>query len=253
MVHPDAAKGFARGARDYEAGRPSYPKEAIDAIVSEYAIGPSTVVVDVGAGTGKFTRLLTATQAELLAVEPVAEMREVFAETVPGVPIVDGTGEAIPVDDASVDVLTAAQVFHWVDGARGVAEIERVLKPGAGIAFIWNRRDTTVAWPKAIERLMDSVAGDAPRYASEPGRGWRDVMEADGRFGEMRRLEFRLDHPTSLEATLARVASTSYVSALPDDERAGILDEVRAIVAGAGLGTEFTEPYITEVFLCRKK
>ena len=105
MVHQAAASGFERGARDYEAGRPSYPDDAVDFIVRELSIGAGTRVVDLGAGTGKFTRLLVPTGADILAVEPVAGMRNVFAEVVPSVPIVDGTGEQLPVDDESVDVL----------------------------------------------------------------------------------------------------------------------------------------------------
>lgn len=253
MVHEAAAAGFERGARDYEAGRPGYPGDAVDFIVGELSIGPGTRVVDLGAGTGKFTRLLVPTGADILAVEPVAGMRDVFAEAVPGVPVVDGTGEDLPVDDGSVDVLTAAQTFHWVVPDAGVAEAHRVLKSGGGVALLWNSRDLAAGWTQRIKDLMDRVAGDAPRYASANDDDWKDAFAAHGGFTPLVLETFRLDHPTTLDATLARVASTSYVSALPDTERAAVIEETRTIVAEAGLGQSFTEPYITEVFLCRKR
>lgn len=252
-VHPAAAKGFARGARDYELGRPSYPREAVDLVVAEHRIGPGSVVVDVGAGTGKFTRLLVPSGAELLAVEPVPEMRAVFEEVVPGVPVVDGTGESIPVDPASVDVVVAAQTFHWVQPHEGATEVHRVLRPGGGVAMLWNSRDTAFGFARRIKELMDRVAGGAPRYASDRDDAWKTAFSGHGGFTEWRTAEFRLDHPTTLEATLARVSSTSYVSALDDAAREAVLDEVRAIVAAEGLGVSFTEPYATEVFLCTKR
>lgn len=253
MIHSAAASGFSRGARDYEAGRPSYPAPAVEHVVATFGVDSSTRVIDLGAGTGKFTRLLVPTGASILAVEPVAEMRDVFRGAVPGVEIADGTGEAIPVGDASVDLVTAAQAFHWVEPAAGVAEAHRVLRPGGGVAFLWNSRDLTVGWTAQITQLMDRVAGDAPRYGSAEDDAWKDAFAAHAGFTALERAEFRLDHPTTLEATLARVASTSYVSALDDSRRAEVLDEVRDIVAAAGLGERFTEPYVTEVFLCHKR
>lgn len=253
MVHEAASAGFGRGARDYEAGRPSYPARAVEHVVGELAIGPASRVVDLGAGTGKFTRLLVPTGARIVAVEPVAEMREVFREVVPGVEVVDGTGEAVPVDDAFADAVTAAQVFHWVQPAAGVAEVHRVLRDGGGVALLWNSRDRSVGWTRRIAELMDGLVGDAPRYAGDRDAAWQAALADHGGFTSMSRREFRLDHPTTLDATLARVASTSYVSALADNERAAVLDEVRAIVRAEGLGEAFVEHYVTEVFVCHKR
>ncbi len=129
-IHPAAARGFARGADEYEAGRPSYPAGAVDMIVREFAIGPGSTVVDVGAGTGKFTRLLVPSGARVVGVEPVAEMREVFSRVLPDIEVMDSTAESLPFGDASVDVVTAAQTFHWVDAVPAVAEVARVLRPG---------------------------------------------------------------------------------------------------------------------------
>lgn len=249
-IHDAAARGFARGAEEYERGRPSYAAGAVELLVRELSIGPDTTVVDVGAGTGKFTRLLVPTGARVVGVEPVAEMREVFGRVLPGVEVVDGTAESMPLGDALADVVTAAQTFHWVDAVPAVAEVARVLRPGGGFGLVWNSRDTSVPWVRQVKELMDRVAGDAPRYGSASGGGWRQAVADHGGFGPVERAEVGHEHPMTPETMRARVASTSYVSALPDAEREEVLREVDAIVAP--LGASFAEPYVTEVFWCRR-
>lgn len=249
-IHQAAARGFARGADEYEAGRPSYPSDAVDMIVRELSIGPGSTVVDVGAGTGKFTRLLLPSGARVIGVEPVAEMRDVFSRVLPDVEVLDGTAESVPFADASVDVVTAAQTFHWVDAVPAVAEVARVLRPGGGLVLLWNLRDLSVAWPAQIKALMDRVAGDAPRYGSASGGGWQRAVADHSGFGPVEKATFRHDHPMTPATVRARVSSTSYVSTLPDAERESVLQEVDAIVAP--LGESFAEPYLTEVFWCRR-
>lgn len=249
-IHQAAARGFARGADEYEAGRPSYPSDAVEMVVREFAIGPASTVVDVGAGTGKFTRLLVPSGARVIGVEPVAEMREVFSRVVPGVEAIDGTAESLPFGDASVDVVTAAQAFHWVDAVPAVAEVARVLRPGGGLVLLWNLRDLSVPWSAQIKALMDRVAGDAPRYGTASGGGWQQAVAAHGGFAPVEKATFRHDHPMTPATVRDRVSSTSYVSALPDAEREAVLQEVDAIVAP--LGPSFAEPYLTEVFWCRR-
>jgi SAM-dependent methyltransferase len=245
-IHDAAARGFARGAEEYERGRPSYAAGAVERLVRELSIGPGTTVVDLGAGTGKFTRLLAPTGARVIGVERVAEMRDVFARVLPGVDVVEGTAESMPFGDGSVDVVTAAQTFHWVDAPAAVAEVARVLRHGGGFGLVWNSRDTSVPWVRQVKELMDRVAGDAPRY----GSGWRRAVVDHGGFGPVERAEVGHDQPMTPATMRARVASTSYVSALPDGEREEVLREVDAIVAP--LGESFAEPYVTEVFWCRR-
>src|SRR5687768_6626315 len=115
-IHDIAARGFERGAADYEEGRPGYPAAVVEAI----GVSAGFDAVDLGAGTGKFTRLLATAGASVVAVEPVEAMRLVFREVLPNVEVVDGTGESIPLPDASADVVTAAQAFHWLDAERAL-------------------------------------------------------------------------------------------------------------------------------------
>src|SRR5690606_31635189 len=120
------ARSFGAAAEEYERGRPSYPAEAIAWLVPEDA----RVVVDVGAGTGKMTRALGAPGREVIAVEPSAGMREQFARVLPEVELLMGAAEAIPLPDATADVLVYAQAWHWVDPERAIPEAARVLRPG---------------------------------------------------------------------------------------------------------------------------
>ena len=133
VIHESAAKGFAAGADAYERGRPSYSPEAIAHIVRELRIGPGKTVLDLAAGTGKLTRQLVPSGAELVAVEPIPEMRAKLAAAVPQAEIRDGTAEAIPAENHSIDAVVVGQAFHWFDGIRALSEIRRVLRPDGGL------------------------------------------------------------------------------------------------------------------------
>src|ERR1700761_4890891 len=128
-IHDEARRGFQVGAAAYERGRPSYPGEAIAWLAEDLDLGPGRTVLDVGAGTGKLTRELVASGASVVAVEPVPAMRAVLEQTVPGAQAMDGTAEALPFGDQSVDAIAVAQAFHWFDVPRTLAEFHRVLRP----------------------------------------------------------------------------------------------------------------------------
>ena len=125
-----AADGFAQNANDYEQSRPSYPAAAMACIVGRAGIGPGRRVVDLAAGTGKLTRLLVPSGAEVIAVEPVAAMRDELVRAVPGIEVLDGTAEAIPLPDESAAAMTVGQAFHWFDPEASLREMRRVLEPG---------------------------------------------------------------------------------------------------------------------------
>ena len=236
-INAAAAVGFQRGADDYERARPSYPSEAIDLIVRECRLGPGVSVCDLAAGTGKLTRLLVPSGAQLIAVEPVAAMREQLATAVPGVDVVDGTAEAIPLGDASVDALTVAQAFHWFDPERALPELHRVLRPGGHLVLIWNVRDETVDWVREFTELVVARGGGRP-YTPYHQLGSGEAMTADhdevvrasGLFGEVATAWFANPQVVTLDDVVARAASTSFVSALDDGPRQDLLDEVRSLV-----------------------
>ena len=222
-VHRAAAVGFERGAQAYERSRPSYPEPAVELVADVLGAGPGRSVLDLAAGTGKFTRLLIPTGAAVVAVEPVAAMRAELHQSLPAVTVLDGTAEAIPLDDGSVDGAVAAQAFHWFDAPAALAEIHRVLRPEGRLALVWNVRDASVDWVRRFEEVMVAAAGNKPY---EPSVDWAAVVAAAGGFGPLHHERFTYGQDISAELLVERAASTSYVSALDDRARRDCLDEV---------------------------
>ena len=247
-VHPRAAVGFGRAADAYERARPDYPPAARDWLRAPLALGPGGTVVDLAAGTGKLTRLLLATGARVVAVEPVAEMRAALARAVPGAEIVDGTADTMPLPDGSADAVTIAQAFHWFSTSEALAEIHRVLRPDGGLALVWNRRDLDDPLQTALDRIIARHRGDVPTHQS--GR-WKSAFETTELFGP--REEHLVPHRQELDRAglVDRVMSTSVMAALPDAER------VAAVAAIEELGARQTEPirisYTTEIYLCGRR
>jgi ubiquinone/menaquinone biosynthesis C-methylase UbiE len=216
--------------------------------VKELGIGPGTRVLDLAAGTGKFTRQLVPTGAELVAVEPVAGMRRKLEEAIPGVSALDGSAEEIPLDDGAVDAVFCAQAFHWFDAPRALEEVHRVLRPSGSLAILWNVRDETVDWERRLSELLKRHEGGAPRR--HWGR-WREAFESTPLFTPLEERRFSHRQEGGVETMLARVASISFVAAMPDAERGEFLAEVRKLVE------PHEEPlvmhYRTEVYFCRRR
>lgn len=237
-VDPVAAAGFASAADLYERARPSYPQEAVDWLVERTGIGPGRVVADVGAGTGKLTRLLVPTGARVVAVEPLPEMRALIRET----EAVDGTAEELPFADETVDVVTAAQAFHWFDLERALPELHRVLRPGGALVLVWNMRDLDDPLQHAVEELL------APLRAEVPGQhlgAWRAPIDASPLFGPATVGCFGYEQSYTVDDLCDRVASTSFVAVLSPVERDALLVRVRALAYGRE--EPFPFPYRTEV------
>ncbi|MCU1351640.1 MAG: Methyltransferase type 11 [Acidimicrobiales bacterium] len=247
---PSAAQGFDRGAVDYERGRPGYPQDALDLLAAELGIGPGRRVLDLAAGTGKLTRQLAPTGATLVAVEPVAGMREQLAVAVPGVEILDGTAEHIPVPDGSVDAVVVGQAFHWFDVAPALAEIGRVLAPGGGLGLIWNERDEREPWVAELSRLIRWNERGEHRVPYTTEVDWRPRIDGvESPFGPVQRYDTALVHEVDPDTLVARVLSTSYLASESAAEQARIEAAVRALVAP--LGARFDLPYVTVVYWCR--
>jgi SAM-dependent methyltransferase len=253
VIHEAAARGFARAAVEYERGRPAYPPAAIRRLAEAVGIGAGRVVLDLAAGTGKLTRLLAETGADLVAVEPVAEMRAALERSLPDATVLAGTAEAIPLPDASTDAVVVGSAFHWFRGDEALAEIHRVLRPGGALGLAWNARDESVPWVAELTAIMEPHRGSAPRY--RPG-AWREAFARSALFTPLEHAEFAHVHLLEPEGVVARVASVSFIAALPEDVRADVLDRVRALLARdpATRGRTLVElPYRTDVFWCRRR
>jgi SAM-dependent methyltransferase len=249
VVHDVAAAGFNDPA-DYEAARPSYPPDAVAWFVEHLRIAPGRRVADVAAGTGKLTRLLVPTGAELLAVEPVSGMRATFHRLLPDVALVAGTAEALPLAAGSFDAMTVAQAWHWFDHERASAEAGRVLRKGGRLGLVWNARDRTEPWVDEVWSIMDRVEKRAPWRDHE---NWRDsaLHAAMPGFGALHEAEFRHVQRITPDGVAQRVASVSHVAVLSEPEREAVLCEVREVLAThpAVRGRETVEiPYRVDCF-----
>lgn len=222
-----AARGFGAGAQSYEAARPGYPDEAVDILRADVRIHPSTKVLDLAAGTGKLTRRLLELGADVLAVEPVDAMREQLHAVLPDVEVLDGTSEAIPAPDASVDVVTVAQAFHWFDAPAALAEISRVLRPDGRLAILWNERDERTPWVAEMSRIIRWHERTVSRYQHV---AWAEVVAASGRFTPLQERTVSWNQPMTRELLAERVRSISYIAAMPAGERERLAAEVVDLV-----------------------
>ena len=241
-LHPAAEQGFARAAGEYRRGRPSYPPEALDYLARRLELGPGRTVVDLAAGTGALTRPLLAKGAEVVAVEPVAEMR---AELPEGATALDGTAEHIPLEPGRADAVTVGQAFHWFDGVAALAEIHRVLRPGGLLALIWNRRVAGDPVNRAIEELLRPHLNLVPSH----GRGdWRAAFERTTLFGPLEERRFPNEHTLDADGMADRVGSISFVPTLPTAERERLIAAAR----GLAVAGPVTMTYRTEVQVCER-
>ncbi len=256
-VHDVAARGFATAGRAYETGRPEYPPEAIACLIDRLCIGPSSVVLDVGAGTGKLARLLLPTGARITGVEPVADMRDAFARALPGTAILEGTAEALPVADGSVDAIVVGTAFHWFDGVAALREARRVLRSGGGLGLAWNARDETVPWVAELVAMVATfMRGDPPRYTSGAWRAAFGTAPAPDWFTPLEEATFPFANVVPREVALARVASTSFVGALGEAERAEVLARARAMLDTHPDTRDrdgITLPHRADVFWCHRR
>ena len=214
LVH---ASSFGAAADSYQRGRPQYPQTVVEWLVPRRARS----VLDLGAGTGKLTRLLVEAGLKVTAVEPSRGMREQLAAAVPGAVVLAGTAERIPVPDASVDAVVVAHAWHWFDQALAVPEVARILVPGGTLSLVWNDRDETEPWMAALGAIMH-------RQASQ-------VIDTSPRlgppFGPAERMELRWQQLVTRQEVLDMVASRSYVISMPAPERDELLGEVAELLS----------------------
>ncbi|MDX6678854.1 MAG: hypothetical protein QOE31_2906 [Solirubrobacteraceae bacterium] len=240
-IHAAAAVGFARSVEAYARGRPGYPDAAVDWLAGRL---PGRRVIDLAAGTGKLTLALAERGFEVIAVEPIAEMRAAIAPHA-RVEVVDGRAEAIGVGDRSADAVTVAQAFHWFDGPRALAEIHRVLGADGVLALVFNRRRMEDAIHQRIQDLLAPHRGDVPAHADET---WRGAVAACALFEPAARRDFDNVQILDADGLADRFGSVSFVAALDPGPRDDLLAALRALAADATV----TLRYRTEVEILRR-
>ena len=251
-VHTSAQQGFSTQAVTYAQGRPDYPRQLTGWLADTLRINAQSSVIDLGAGTGKFTRLLSTLAPTLTAVEPVAAMGAQLTKLLPDVRLVNGTAESIPLPSASTDAVVCAQAFHWFSTDAALAEIHRVLKPDGRLGLVWNVRDESVDWVAAITEIITPYEGDTPRFHT--GR-WREAFTGEY-FSDPEVTCFPYSHVGSpQEVIMDRFLSVSFIAALPDAPKAVVTAQLQALIdthpALKGRDT-VAFPYQTQAYVCHR-
>jgi ubiquinone/menaquinone biosynthesis C-methylase UbiE len=213
----DQARSFDRVAGAYGRARPSYPAAAVRWVLEA---APGCRVVDLAAGTGKLTEVLVGAGADVVAVEPLANMRAELERSLPSVRALEGAAEHIPLPDGSADAVFVGQAFHWFDEGPALAEIARVLVPGGALGLVWNLRDDRVPWVAELTRVMLG-AGDVLTASHGVARPFASdlLTAAEGR---------RFANAVEFDRERLRewASSTSRIAVLPQAERERVLDDV---------------------------
>ncbi len=223
---PTGATAFDGTQRAYERARPTYAIKAVLTALLLAGVDDVGDIADLGAGTGKLTRVLLPHAQSIVAIEPSAAMRTAFQQAVPDVEVRDGRAEAIPLPDASVDLVTVGEAFHWFRPIPALTEIARVLRPRGALVVANNEwRSDAAPWIAQVHERL----GSRPRVRA-PGRHWRRALEGSELFESPCEAAQPHDQELTPAAFIDLSRSLSRVNALPPDERNAYLAELRAVI-----------------------
>lgn len=225
----DSTKMFDGYANDYTVGRPSYAAELIDCLYNKYGFSKSSIIADIGSGTGKFAKHLLDRGSQVYCVEPNDDMRRVAEDelsTYPGFHSINGDAETTTLDDNTVDFITTAQAFHWFDVQKFRRECKRILKPGGKVFLIWNVRNMDEALNKELYQIYRKYC---PNFKGFSGGIEKDDQRIRDFFDE--KYEYvAFDNPLYLdrERFIARSLSGSYSLKEGDKEYAEYMKAIEA-------------------------
>jgi SAM-dependent methyltransferase len=221
---------FGAQAAAYERARPEWPEESARWLVPDDA----RFVVEVGAGTGKLTRAVTALGVRLVAVEPDARMLAVLRET--GLDGIEGSAEALPVGDGGADAVVAGSSLHWFELDAALAEFRRVLRPGGRFGFGWNHRDSR---DPTIERMSRLIGAARPLGASWRSRDWPALVTASGLFRDVEHAEFPFVLELPRDALEDHLLSYASIAALPEAAREQLIADIDELLPAGSLRLPF--------------
>lgn len=239
----EMATAFQAGGEHYDRVRPGYPAKSLDWLVAGSST-PVHDVLDVGAGTGKFTEQLVARGWAVSALDPSADMLAQLKLNFPGVRTLLGPAETIDLAADSVDLATVAQAWHWLDPLGASTEIARVLRPGGILGLVWNQLDVSVPWVHRLARIMH--AGDVHKPDFRPIVG--------PEFGDLESHETRWTQDLTPEDLLELVKSRSYYLKATETIRVKVLGNLTWYLyehLGHHSGEILQLPYFTQIWRAR--
>ncbi|WP_445114878.1 class I SAM-dependent methyltransferase [Acinetobacter sp. WZC-1] len=245
-LHPAAQQGFSSAAELYQQARPDYPQQIVQWLKDELQIGPESVALELGAGTGKFLNYLKQATTHVTAVEPVTEMLQQLKMRHPDIQTLQTSSDQLPLASQTVDAVLCAQSFHWFANMETLKEIHRVLTPTGQLGLVWNQRDESIDWIKALADLLISLEGDTPRYHSDE---WKQVFEHQSLFQLNSVKVFSQLHRGTVEHVVSqRLLSTSFIACMPPAQQQQLKQQFEQIVlhyTGKHPQDQIDLPYIT--------
>ena len=237
---------FTGKSDDYSRFRPSYPDAAVNFL---YERCPKARAADVGAGTGIFTRCLLRRFNGVIAVEPNEDMRKKFSENLPDISCLAAAGEATGIADKSIDLITVAQAFHWLDEEKFKAEALRILRPNGKVAIIWNtslKDDFTAARDAVCQKYCPRFrAGHAGKRSAAEG----DHFLRNSYFKKVEVVSFPNPFTMDLEVYLGNMRSRSYALCPGDNDYEKFISGLRAVFEKFAVNGAVTEPQETRIYL----
>jgi SAM-dependent methyltransferase len=231
-LHPLVA-GLADAA-SYDRGRPRYSERVVRRLAADLELQPGAPVLELGAGTGQLSRALLAGGFDVKAVEPLPSMRALLAQAIGSERVRDGSAERIPLPDASVAAVFAADAFHWFDEQLAMPEIRRVLRPGGGVAIMRTLPVFDAPWGHELGQLL---AAERPEHPAFSERGAAAALEEDPRFGAVSEAVIDGEHVTDRDGLLAYVATLSWIGTLPEHARAELLARAAVLLDAHAVGS----------------
>jgi len=248
-ANTDSKQRFSNRVDDYTRYRPGYPPEALQFIRDQSNLNTNSTVADIGAGTGIFTALLLNSGASVIAVEPNEAMRSAadrHLQSYQNYSSVAGSAEQTGLADQSVDLITAAQAFHWFDFAEAKKEFVRVLKPAGKSVLIWNRRDSSSAFMQHYDALLKDRL---PEYNKVNHTNATDERIGEFLGNKMRKVEFPSDQSFDLNGLKGRLMSSSYCPAPGTEGHDELMIEIEKLYSKYSTDTGVQFDYSTQVYI----
>lgn len=247
----NARERFSSRVDDYVKYRPGYPAELVPLLAREAGLRPGAVVADLGAGTGILSQMLLDAGAVVHAVEPNEAMRAAAERALgarPGFSAVAGSAEATSLPDASVDIVTAAQAFHWFEPVGTRRELARILRPGGSIVLLWNARRT------AGTPFLDAYEALLLRFGTDYARVRHDNVGDEGVAAffapeEPKRFVLANAQVLDRDGLRGRLRSSSFTPEEGDPRHGPMMEELDALFVRHAEGGVVTIPYDTIVYV----